>query len=226
MIKRKVGFSMKGGEKIVERRISTEEDFMSYKVDDLLFGCMILLATYNEKEKKLYLPKAKYIDRTSKQFIRKVTEDTPRTNARHLAMLEERGLVSEDETNYYFPYEEGKRYQLIDYDMLKYLVDTGSTFIIQIYTYLHMKNAFKENYEFTKKELFTSALGYSIKSSMYQTIDNCLDCLVKQGILSYHLTYNDKIINGKTVTVPVMVMDSLIIKGAQLKKNGMCQNVW
>lgn len=97
-------------------------------------------------------------------------------------MLEERGLVAEDETNYYFPYEEGKRYQLIDYDMLKYLVNTGSTFIIQIYTYLHMKNAFKENYEFTKKELLTSALGYSENSKtkeVYQTIDDCLTCLTK-----------------------------------------------
>lgn len=48
----------------MERRISTEEDFMNYKVDDLLFGCMILLATYDGK--KLCLPKSKYVDRTSK----------------------------------------------------------------------------------------------------------------------------------------------------------------
>lgn len=40
--------------------MSLEEDFMDYSTDDLLFGAMYHLATYDKNSNQLYLSKKKY----------------------------------------------------------------------------------------------------------------------------------------------------------------------
>lgn len=43
----------------LQRKFSLEEDFMNYSTDDLLFGLMYSMATYNPNYFKLYLSKKK-----------------------------------------------------------------------------------------------------------------------------------------------------------------------
>ena len=146
---------------------------------------------------------------------------TRRTINRHLADLETRGLIEKDDKNYYFPYDVNGNYQLIDYEMLNYLWTTGNKHIIHVYTYLHMKNSYIKNYQFTKKELLVSALGFSeeyTSSQALQMIDYILECLSSQCILKYSTTYTTKIVDGWEVSVPVMTLERLITKYAEKPK--------
>ena len=52
---------------------------------------------------------------------------------RHIEKLKESGLLSEDNENFYFPYNEAGKYKLVNYDMLSYLVNTRNSNAIKIY---------------------------------------------------------------------------------------------
>ena len=50
-------------EKVRKRRLSLEDNFMNYGIDDLLFGSMYYLATFHPGVGKLYLTKKNYLKR-------------------------------------------------------------------------------------------------------------------------------------------------------------------
>ena len=99
------------------RRIPVEGIFIHYDSNDILYAMMYALATYNPKEKKLYLTKR--IFTANKKSVYNICGFTDaRMMKRHLAKLVEKGLVSEDETNYYFPQNTEEKYQIIEKEML------------------------------------------------------------------------------------------------------------
>jgi hypothetical protein len=126
-----------------KRRLSLENDFMNYSVDDILFGAMYYLATYHPEEKRLYLTKKNFTK--NKETIKAVCGEisTQKLN-RHLNKLiadnlvQEKDIKSGAETypSYIFPYDYEEKYQLVENEMLWYIVSTRSQQAIKLYIYL------------------------------------------------------------------------------------------
>ena len=169
---------------------------------------MYALATFNPKEKKLYLAKRTFI--ANKQSVYNICGFTDaRMMKRHLTKLIEKGLVSEDETNYYFPQNIEEKYQIIEKDMLQYLANTRSNQAIRVYIslldwYLWKK---KENTEFifTNRDILEK-LGYSQDNKVASSaMTDILESFAREGVIKYEHFYETNILtSGKEVPVPRM----------------------
>lgn len=204
------------------RRLSLEKDFMNYDTDDLMFGLMLSTATYNPNLKQLYLSKSSYVS-DRKLFYSVCDTNNMKTLKRRLDKIKEKGLVIEDDKNYYFPYNVNDRYRIIDKQMLRYLVDTRSKQCIRVYILLldwyMWKNSTKEHYIFTRGEV-AERLGFSKNNSNARlTISNILSSLQKEGIISYREFYQNKIMdNGIEVTIPLIELCYVAKKVDEFKK--------
>lgn len=180
------------------RAFSLEETFMNYKVDDILFGFMRGLSTVRPpvegQEHREYLIKKNYTK--NKKLIAGICGCSTKTIDRHLDKLFENGLIDEgievingkDVPCYWFPKVEGK-YEIVEQDMVRHLVNTRSQNTIKIYIYLLNKYKWKrqtnDKYVFTEREL-GSALGYSENTdTFYEPMKYLLASLMSEGLITY-----------------------------------------
>lgn len=197
------------------RRISLENDFMNYSTDDLLYGAMAYLATYHPEEKKLYLTKKNYA-KNRKNFYNLFDCDAKKLK-RHLDKLIADGLIGEEEIksgkekypSYTFPYDYDSNYQIVENEMLWYIVSTRNQQAVKVYTqmlnwYL-WKQKEDEEFIFTNKDIM-KALGYStntpnaLASSM---VSNILESFKREGVIDYETYYEEKITDeGNSVPTP------------------------
>lgn len=203
-----------------KRRLSLEEDFMNYSIDDMLFGVMYHLATFHPTERVFYITKKNFTK--NKDLIKKVcgTEAgsmSTQTLNNHLKKLKETNLIQErkiksgntEYDSYTFSYEYKQKYQIIESEMLWYIVSTRSQQAIKIYIYLLNKYNWKketnDNYIFTQEELL-GALGYSTNSSNQKAnsiVKNILESFAREGVIKYEDFYETIILNtGKVVHSP------------------------
>ena len=190
------------------RRIPVEGIFIHYDSNDIFYAIMYALATFNPIEKKLYLTKKIFI--ANKKSIYNICGFTDaRMMKRHLTKLIDKGLVSEDETNYYFPQNIEDKYQIIEKDMLQYLANTRSNQAIRVYIslldwYLWKK---KENSEFifTNRDILEK-LGYSKDNKVASgAITDILESFAREGVIKYEHFYETNILpTGKEVPIPRM----------------------
>lgn len=191
-------------EKDRTRRFSLEDIFMNYSTDDLLYGAMYHLATYHPKKEKLYLSRNKF-NINKKYFYTFIKGKSQAKNLKnHLTKLIERGLVVEEEIGYTFPQDYYDNYQIIDWNMLYYVVDTRSPNAVRIYVYLLNKYLWKkeqeEYYSFTNREIM-DALGYKtehINGRISGMITNILESLAREGIIKWVEYYESTIDNIPT----------------------------
>lgn len=180
------------------RRISLEDDFMHHeRGNDLAYGFMLYLATYDEKTNTLYLTK----NRLEKDIpiMRAILGDITKKGVLNaIAKLLENNLIKESKINigsmknvpcYTFPYTSSSRYQLISNDVLYYVLFTRNKCAVRIYTYLYNKYLWKqqtgEEYEFTIKEI-KLALGWSNTTKTAEDLINMnLRSLKNEGIIDY-----------------------------------------
>lgn len=199
------------------RRFSLEEDFMNYNSDDLLFGAMQYLATYHPELQLLYLTKKKY--RKEQANLANLCGVTKGTVTRHLNRLIEKGLVKEKKIYigadaveyecYIFPYDYSGKYQIIDNEMLWYVVSTRNHQAVRVY--ITLLNWYKwkaqsgEYFNFDNRDIMLK-LGYSpdskntLASSM---VTNILESFWREGVIDYEEYYEKTMDNnGNTIPVP------------------------
>lgn len=197
-----------------QRRFSLEDDFMNYGIDDLLFGSMYYLATFHPGVNKLYLTKKNYA-KNRKNFYNLEDGGNAKTLKRHLDKLIEKGLVAEEDIkvngenypSYVFPYNYDKKYQLIDAEMLWYIVSTRNRQSVKIYIQLLnwylWKSKEEECFIFTNKDIM-KALGYSTDNKIASSVvSNVLESLAREGVIKYEEYYENCVDeNGKTIPSP------------------------
>lgn len=190
------------------RRIPVEGVFIHYDSNDILYAIMYALATFNPTDKKLYLPK-KTLTANKKSVYNICGFTDARMMKRHLTKLIEKGLVSEDEMNYYFPQNPEEKYRIIEKDMLQYLANTRSNQAIRVYISLLdwflWKKKENADFIFTNKDVLEK-LGYSkdnkIASSM---ITDILESFGREGVIKIERFYETNVLaSGKEVPVPRM----------------------
>jgi len=205
---------------------------MSYDTNDLLYGAMQYLATYHPELHLLYLTKKNYTK--SKKELMSLCDLDSRGIKRHLDKLIEKGLVKEktiyvgeNKTEYEcytFPYNFNDRYQIVNNEMLWYVVSTRNKQAVRIYIYLLNKYKWKaqsgESYDFSNKELL-EVLGYStngknsIASSM---ITNILESFKREGVIDYCEYYEQRIDNaGREIPMPKKTLTFVASSKSELK---------
>lgn len=212
------------------RRISLEEDFMNHATNDLLFAYMLASATYHPIEKRLYLTKFKYVSEQMAQTIAKLCGKSKKTIDRHLSALMEKGLVAvdtvscgtKDVVSYIFPYDKDMNYQIVNNDMLKYVIHTRNQCAVRIYVYLLNKYLWKKDYHFTLKELQV-AIGYSENTkttSILEMLRDILESFKREGIIQYDEVYEQitTFETGEIVNTPNKVLRFVAQKKEELKK--------
>ena len=204
------------GEKY-KRRFSLEDDFMNYNIDDLLFGAMYYLSTYHPKEKKLYLTKKNF--KKNKKIICELCELNAQSLRRHIEKLKEKGLIQECDIvigdkkeiypSYTFQYDAKTKYQIIENEMLWYIVSTRNRQAVEVYVWLLNKFLWKQESEetfiFTNKDIM-KAIGYSGESAnalVSKMITNILESFKREGVINYSEFYEEQILNnGSSIPVP------------------------
>ena len=197
------------------RRISLEEDFMNYNSDDLLYGALQYLATYHPTIKEIYLTKKNYTKH--RQDLCFILGLNTRNIKNHLDKLIEKGLIKEktikvgkeDYPSYVFPYNYEDKYQLVNNEMLWYIVSTRNQHAVRIYikllSWYKWKSAENDNYIFTNRELM-GAIGYSTNSKQTTVsgmITNILESFKREGVIDYEDYYEEMITNnGEIVRSP------------------------
>lgn len=199
------------------RRFSLEESFMDYDTDDLLYGALQYLATYHPELHMLYLTKKNYTKR--KQELMAICGIDSRGIKRHLDKLIEKGLIKEKKIYvgenkveyecFTFPYDTKEKYQIINNEMLWYVVSTRNKHAVRVYIYLLDKYQWKQKdsqeYEFSNKELI-EALGYSVKGNntlISSMISNILESFKREGVIDYREYYEQRIDNcGRQIPMP------------------------
>lgn len=201
-------------EKVRKRRLSLEDNFMNYGIDDLLFGSMYYLATFHPEVRKLYLTKKNYA-KNRKNFYNLEDGGNAKTLKRHLDKLIEKGLVAEEDIkvngenypSYVFPYETDTKYQLVEAEMLWYIISTRNRQAVKIYIQLLnwylWKEKTDEHFVFTNKDIM-KVLGYSpdnkVASSM---VSNVLESLSREGVIRYENYFEEYVAdNGCIVPTP------------------------
>lgn len=183
------------------RNISLEPEFMNYGIDDILWGMILVKATYNEKDKELYITEDNLLE-VKRDYTRGIGV-TARTTRNRLDKYFSLGMMEQKivDNKVYYRLEDKKyqQYKIIDYYILKYLVITKSHNAIKIYTYLLNKYDLwygRDNmYSFTAHELLL-ALGYTESSAnngnLTEMIKMILRDLQKTGLIDYAEYYDGK----------------------------------
>lgn len=205
-----------------KRRFSLDDNFMKSRENRLLYGFMRCFSTTRPIENgqwEEYLPKSTFVK--NKRIIAKLCGVTTGTIDRHVKALIKKGFIEEttvqlnnqDYICYLFPYDYGEIYKLIDKELLKFIVNTGNAFSIQVYLHLLNCSNLKKDYHFTLKEL-CEAFGYSKDSQIARNIiKDCLISFKNNGIIDYEeVTVEIANNEGKLVKTPNKVLKYIAIK--------------
>lgn len=183
-----------------KRKISLEDNFMEWRANDLLYGELLYMATI-APDKTLYVPKDMFI--YAKEDIMELCEyNSVKSLYNNLNRLIEKNLVKEGiveynktaaKPSYIFVYEEGNRYQMIQREMVYYLISTRNKNCLRIYTYLLNKFLWKrklgiDHYDFTLTEL-REVLHYESKRSPDKQIRHIIESFYREGLIEYECAY-------------------------------------
>lgn len=211
------------------RRFSLEQDFMNYSTDDLLYGALQYLATYHPEAENLYISK-KVLTKNKKE-IYSLCDLNAQSLKRHLNKLLEAGLIEETQLTcenaevpvYTFPYNIDDRYQLVDWEMLWYVVSTRNKFAVKIYIYLLNKFLWKqqtnEYYVFTIQEILRAmGYGYNRNYVAESAVKNVLESFSREGVISFCDYYETHILSdGSEVPTPKKRLTFVANNKAEIK---------
>lgn len=187
------------------RKMPTEGVFINYDSNDILYSLMYSFATYNPNEERLYMPKTLMV-KNKKMIYDTCGFSGSAMVKRHLEKLIAKGLLAQDENNYYFPQNANEKYRIIKKEMLYYLTTTRSVNAIRIYMILLDGYLWKqkEGSEFTFTNTFLlNKLGYSTKNPNANTmVSNILKSLFREGVIKFEEGY-EQIITAEGQVVPM-----------------------
>ena len=113
----------------------------------------------------------------------------------------EKGLIAEEDIkingetypSYIFPYKYNEKYQLVEAEMLWYVISTRNRQAVKIYIQLLnwylWKQETNEQFIFTNKDIM-KVLGYSPDNKLASsTVNNVLERFAREGVIKYENYY-------------------------------------
>ena len=179
------------------RRLPTEGVFMSFKIDDIVYGYLQGIATYKPGEKTVYLTEAQLND--AKRVLKDLLGTSSKTIKRKVDMLIQKNLLAYDANNriYSFLYDTNEKYCIVSADLLLKLTSVYNHMAVRTYVYLLDKFLWKQKendvYNFTLKEL-KMAFGYSegTRGLIENILREVLDNLKYNNYINYESYYDNE----------------------------------
>lgn len=175
------------------------------KINDIIYGYYQANSQLTEDNRRFCYKKDVTASKMGKYFKELPVSVSTITNINKL--LIKGGFLKEGEVKgkkvYFLPDLNKGEQVFIKLNTLRYLVDTASTNVIKIYSYLKLKQMqhinlnFQEPYRFSKTELL-KVIGYPYgrtHQEQLQMIENILTCLTNNGLIEYHLVRDPKYTN-------------------------------
>lgn len=205
-----------------KRKVSLEEDFMEWHTNDLLYGELLYMSSLTP-DKTLYVTKENFLN--ARERIMETCEYSSKQSLyNNLEKLKKANLIAEADIaynktavkpSYVFLYNENNRYQLIQHEMVYYLISTRARNALRVYTYLLNKLIWKKQngfpyYDFTLNELRT-ILHYDSKRTPDKALRLIIESFYREGIIDYECAYKakrDK--SGKMVPSPVFRLTNVV----------------
>ena len=182
------------------RRMPTEGAFMSFKIDDIVYGYLQGIATYDKYDKKRVYLTEKTLQDAKVVLADLLGKKSSRTISRKIEVLmsEENELMAFDEETkqYYFPYDKISKYCVVSAEILQELTSVYNKMAVRVYVYLLDKYLWKEKdgstYDFTIHELKV-AFGYSAstRGSANSQIEMVLKNILKNLKANHFIDYED-----------------------------------
>lgn len=181
-----------------KRRIPLEKKFMCKKINDILYGYLQSVATFNPNTNTLYVKKDDVnFSELERMFDGKFKR---RALSNHMENLKVYGFVKEDTMVdaygdvikiYMLPYDEEKIYKSISMDTLTKLINIGINSTISIYIYLLDKSERENRCLFTSEELIKNCLGIktATHSRDFERVNDILKSLLDNGIIEFKEVY-------------------------------------
>lgn len=119
--------------------------------------------------------------------------DSPKTLRAHMRQLINNGYVEEREDLYYLPNAE-EVYFMIPLETLTYFKIALKDQVVKVYIYLGQRYKYKQDYEFTIKEI-AEHIGMPLNnnSRSYEIINTCLETLSDLGFIQYEEFYKNRL---------------------------------
>ena len=121
------------------------------------------------------------------------------------------------EVDVIFLKNEFEYYQLVEYETLRFLMNSTNGVVIKIYVYLlnkyMWKQETKEQYIFTKKELGEN-IGYSNQNNTNKMIDDCLLNLKNNGLIDW-VEFTELNKDGKPMKLHKLTFVGTRVKGME-----------
>ena len=192
-----------------KRRMPIEQDWFDKNTSAILYGLMQSEAEFDKEKEELFYPKKKLKLTISdlKKYLGIKAKRNESFNARIKKLLE-LNYLSEDDANYYFPYNKENLYFLIPKAVLSDLCKRTNDFALKIYVYLAFKNKGIPNYKFTITEL-ALAMGYSLNSGLSR--EGILKALTTLKSLKY-LDYDKKVVKIDNVLTTNLYVKDIALK--------------
>ena len=197
--------------------VTKKAKWMSYSIDDILYGLLQYYATYNPNETNpnhaLYITKQNYA--IHRKEIQECCGVSTRTLLNHLNKLINEHLIEEFTINGYPSYgivnNRDCPYKIIDGSLLHYLCSTRNPGALKVYFTLLNWYEFKEDYEFTKKDII-EILGYKVANdSAYELVSYLLISLKRECLIDYSEYYDTRQdALGNIVPVPKMRLNHVV----------------
>ena len=181
-----------------KRRIPLERKFMCKKINDILYGYLQSVATFNPNTNTLYVKKDDVnFSELERRFDGKFKR---RALSNHMENLKAYNFVEEDTMMdtygdvikiYTLPYDEEKIYKSISMDTLTKLINIGINSTIGIYIYLLDKSEREKRCLFTSEELIKNCLGIktATHSRDFERVNDILKSLLDNGIIDFKEVY-------------------------------------
>lgn len=181
-----------------KRRIPLEKKFMCKKINDILYGYLQSVATFNPNTNTLYVKKDDVnFSELERMFDGKFKR---RALSNHMENLKVYDFVKEDTMVdaygdvikiYMLPYDEEKIYKSISMDTLTKLINIGINSTISIYIYLLDKSERENRCLFTSEELIKNCLGIktATHSRDFERVNDILKSLLDNGIIEFKEVY-------------------------------------
>ena len=202
-----------------KRCFPLEGSFMNYSVKDLLYGYLQYKATFDTTTKQLYIDIKKY--REIKPELANLYGCSNRTVEREIEKLINCNLLKRENDRIIIT-ATANRYQLIDYDMLEYLLETRNHNTIRIYVYLLNKYIWKKStdakYTFTITELL-EVIGYkTVSADKTKAIRRIIDSLEREGIIKTSIIITPISKGNKTIPVQRYLLEYVAEHENEIKK--------
>lgn len=168
------------------RQIPTTKDFTQLRNVDLIYGYLQSISKWDGKTSYRYVNKSEFVRSEVKRLL---GVGSVNTVSNRLNALIKNGFVKEEDGKYILQVD--TPYVLVDFKVLKFLLDTSNINVINVYAFLKWKFYYNSDrdFYFTNKQIVEDVLGYTYNTRENEKVGNILTSLENNNLIEFEVVH-------------------------------------